>query len=264
MTRMQVVYKNVETLNPYGNNSRTHSEDQIDQIVASINEFGFTNPILIDEGDVIIAGHGRLEAAKHLGLEEVPTITLAGLTDEQKIAYVIADNKLALNAGWDEKLLAVELSSLQSVGFDMSLTGFSKEELRDLLGVGDGNSEELEYSKKIDTPAYTPKGDKPALAELANFEKYSLMVHKIEQSPLADDEKEFLINAARRHVVFDYGKIAEYYCHASKEMQELMEDSALVIIDFEKAIENGYVILSKQLEGIYFDSYEGDDDGDEA
>jgi hypothetical protein len=261
---MQVVYKNVETLNPYGNNSRTHSEDQIDQIVASINEFGFTNPILIDEGDVIIAGHGRLEAAKHLGLEEVPTITLAGLTDEQKIAYVIADNKLALNAGWDEKLLAVELSSLQSVGFDVSLTGFSKEELRDLLGVGDGSSDELEYSKKIDTPAYTPKGDKPSLSELTSTDKYAQFVHKIKQSALPDDEKEFLMAAARRHIVFDYGKIAEYYCHASKEMQELMEDSALVIIDFEKAIENGYVILSKQLEGIYFDSYEGDDDGDEA
>jgi len=264
MTRMQVVYKNVETLNPYGNNSRTHSEDQIDQIVASINEFGFTNPILIDEGDVIIAGHGRLEAAKHLGLEEVPTITLAGLTDEQKIAYVIADNKLALNAGWDEKLLAVELSSLQSVGFDVSLTGFSKEELRDLLGVGDGSSDELEYSKKIDTPAYTPKGDKPSLSELTSTDKYAQFVYKIEQSALPDDEKEFLLTAARRHIVFDYAKIAEYYCHASKEMQELMEDSALVIIDFEKAIENGYVILSKQLEGIYFDSYEGDDDGDEA
>lgn len=263
MTRMQVVYKRVETLNGYGNNSRTHSEEQIDQIAASINEFGFTNPILIDEGDVIIAGHGRLEAAKHLGMEEVPTITLVGLSDEQKIAYVIADNKLALNAGWDEKLLALELTSLQSVGFDVSLTGFSRDELRDLLGVGDGNSDELEYSKKIDTPAYTPKGDKPNLSELADLEKYNLMVNRIEQSPLPDDEKEFLINAARRHVVFDYAKIAEYYCHASKEMQELMEDSALVIIDFEKAIENGYVILSKQLEGIYFDSYEGDD-GDEA
>lgn len=263
MTRMQVVYKNVETLNPYGNNSRTHSEDQIDQIVASINEFGFTNPILIDEGDVIIAGHGRLEAAKHLGMEEVPTIMLSGLSDEQKMAYVIADNKLALNAGWDEKLLAVELSSLQSVGFDVSLTGFSKEELRDLLGIGDGSSDELEYSKKIDTPAYTPKGDKPELATLVDTSKYETLVHAIEQSNVTEEEKEFLRTAARRHVVFDYHNIAEYYCHATIEMQELMEQSALVIIDFEKAIENGYVLLSKQLEGIYFDSHEGDDN-DEA
>lgn len=261
---LEIETMDVEDLTPYVNNSRTHSEEQVDQIAASLTEFGWTNPVLIDESGNIIAGHGRVLAAIKLGMKRVPTITLSGLTDDQKAAYIIADNKLALNAGWDEKLLAIELSSLKSVGFDVSLTGFSKEELRDLLGVGDGNSEELEYSKKIDTPAYTPKGDKPNLAELADLEKFQLMVHKIEQSPLPDDEKEFLINAARRHVVFDYAKIAEYYCHASKEMQEFMEESALVIIDFEKAIENGYVILSKQLEGIYFDSYEGDADGDEA
>jgi hypothetical protein len=264
MTRqIEIEYYEVNELSPYGNNSRTHSESQIDQLVASISEFGFTNPILIDENAIIIAGHGRLEAAKQLGISEVPTITLAGLTDEQKQAYVIADNKLALNAGWDESLLKIELEGLKSVGFDVSLTGFSNEELRDLLGVGDGNSDELEYSKKINTPTYTPKGDKPEFAAMVNTEKFELMAHKIRESILSDEEKEFLLTAARRHIVFDYHQIAEYYCHASIEMQELMEESALVIIDFDKAIENGYVVMSKQLEGIYFDTYEGADD-DEA
>jgi len=135
MTQMQVVYKSVTTLNPYGNNSRTHSDDQIKQIVASINEFGFTNPILIDESDVIIAGHGRLLAAKNLSMDEVPTITLAGLTDEQKIAYVIADNKLALNAGWDNEKLVSELKNLMDLDYDLGLTGFDPEEIEDLMPV---------------------------------------------------------------------------------------------------------------------------------
>lgn len=135
MTQMQVVYKSVTTLNPYGNNSRTHSDDQIKQIVASINEFGFTNPILIDESDVIIAGHGRLLAAKNLSMEEVPTITLTGLTDEQKIAYVIADNKLALNAGWDNEKLVSELKNLMDLDYDLGLTGFDPEEIEDLMPV---------------------------------------------------------------------------------------------------------------------------------
>ena len=135
MTQMQVVYKSVTTLNPYGNNSRTHSDDQIKQIVASINEFGFTNPILIDENDVIIAGHGRLLAAKNLSMDEVPTITLTGLTDEQKIAYVIADNKLALNAGWDNEKLVSELKNLMDLDYDLGLTGFDPEEIEDLMPV---------------------------------------------------------------------------------------------------------------------------------
>lgn len=135
MTQMQVVYKSVTTLNPYGNNSRTHSDDQIKQIVASINEFGFTNPILIDESDVIIAGHGRLLAAKNLSMDEVPTITLTGLTDEQKIAYVIADNKLALNAGWDNEKLVSELKNLMDLDYDLGLTGFDPEEIEDLMPV---------------------------------------------------------------------------------------------------------------------------------
>ena len=135
MTKMQVVYKSVTTLNPYGNNSRTHSDDQIKQIVASIKEFGFTNPILIDENDVIIAGHGRLLAAKNLSMDEVPTITLTGLTDEQKIAYVIADNKLALNAGWDNEKLVSELKNLMDLDYDLGLTGFDPEEIEDLMPV---------------------------------------------------------------------------------------------------------------------------------
>jgi hypothetical protein len=132
---MEIVYKKVNDLIPYINNSRTHSEEQINQIVGSINEFGFTNPLLIDEKDNIIAGHGRLLASKKLKMEEVPCIVLSGLTEAQKKAYIIADNKMALNAGWDEELLKIELENLKELDFDLELTGFNVDELEDIFQV---------------------------------------------------------------------------------------------------------------------------------
>ncbi|WP_457650886.1 site-specific DNA-methyltransferase [Profundibacter sp.] len=128
-------------LEPYSGNARTHSDEQIGQITASIEEFGFTNPILADGDGVIIAGHGRLLAAQRLGLEKVPVITLDYLTDAQRRALVIADNKIAENAGWDEEMLRVEIEALQELEFDLDLIGFSDEELDDLLGELDGGPE---------------------------------------------------------------------------------------------------------------------------
>ena len=127
-------YKTVKVANlvPYIRNSRTHSAEQVAQIAASIREFGFTNPLLIDDQGGIIAGHGRLLAAQKLGFDEVPAITLQGLSDAQKKAYVIADNKLALNAGWDDEMLRVEFMELQEMGFDLELTGFSLDEIAGL------------------------------------------------------------------------------------------------------------------------------------
>lgn len=124
--------KSVEELIPYVNNSRTHSDEQVSQVAASIKEFGFTNPILIDGDNGIIAGHGRLMAAKKLGLKEVPTIELSHLTETQKKAYIIADNKLALNAGWDDELLRVEIEDLEIDGFDVGLLGFNADELAEI------------------------------------------------------------------------------------------------------------------------------------
>ena len=123
----------LERLVPYERNARTHSPEQVAQIAASIQEFGFTNPILVDGADGILAGHGRLAAARDMGLAEVPVIVLDHLSDEQRRAYILADNKLALNAGWDEELLRMELGDLQLADFDMSLIGFSDEELAELL-----------------------------------------------------------------------------------------------------------------------------------
>ena len=123
----------VERLVPYERNARTHSPEQVAQIAASIQEFGFTNPILVDGKDGIIAGHGRLAAAKDLGLTEVPVVVLDHLTPDQKRAYVLADNKLALNAGWDVDMLTAEMEALQEVKFDLSLLGWSADELSGLL-----------------------------------------------------------------------------------------------------------------------------------
>jgi ParB-like chromosome segregation protein Spo0J len=114
---------------PYARNARTHSPEQVDQIAASMREFGWTNPVLIDEEGTLIAGHGRILAAQKLGLTEAPVMTARGWTEAQRRAYVLADNKLALNAGWDMERLAVELSDLSGMGFDLGLTGFSIDEL---------------------------------------------------------------------------------------------------------------------------------------
>ena len=130
---LSIDYLPTADLLPYAMNSRTHSDDQVAQIAASIKEFGFTNPILIDDHETIIAGHGRLMAAKKLKLPKVPTITLEGLTEAQKKAYVIADNKLALNAGWDTEALTAELRRLQELKFDLDLIGFDSDELAQLL-----------------------------------------------------------------------------------------------------------------------------------
>ena len=130
---LSISYKLTEDLFPYAMNSRTHSDEQVAQIAASIMEFGFTNPILVDEKNSIIAGHGRLLAAKRLKLPEVPTIELIGLSEAQRKAYVIADNKLALNAGWDNEALFTELKRLQEFDFNLDLLGFEADELSLLL-----------------------------------------------------------------------------------------------------------------------------------
>jgi len=123
----------VESLIPYARNARTHSDDQVAQIAASIREFGFCNPVLIDGAKGIIAGHGRVLAARKLGMQTVPCIELSHLSENQKRAYILADNRLAMNSGWDEAMLALELSALKMEDFDLGLLGFDEDELNRLL-----------------------------------------------------------------------------------------------------------------------------------
>jgi DNA modification methylase len=148
-----------DKLVPYDKNPRTHSTEQVNQIAASIAEFGFLNPILVDTTAGIIAGHGRLQAAKQLGLAQVPVVVLNHLTDAQKRAYVIADNKLALNAGWDDDLLRTEMAALAAENFDMPVIGFSDDELAALLAepnVAEGNTDEDAVPEVPETPVSKP------------------------------------------------------------------------------------------------------------
>ncbi len=159
MNALQVEYRPVQTLIPYARNPRTHADSQIAKIAASIVEFGFTNPILVDGDNGIIAGHGRLAAARRLGLEQVPVIELAHLTPSQKRALVLADNRLALEAGWDEALLALELAELSDAGYDLALTGFEEGEIDALLAdamVDDQSEPEAEAPDAADDVPEAP------------------------------------------------------------------------------------------------------------
>lgn len=150
----------LDSLVPYNRNARTHAPEQVDQLVAAITEFGFTNPLLVDEQNRIIAGHGRLEAARRLGMAEVPCLLVEGLTDAQRRALVLADNKLALNAGWDLDLLRSELSDLRDEGFDLGLTGFDGLELAELFAVeGDLGGKDPDDAPELQAETVSQPGD---------------------------------------------------------------------------------------------------------
>lgn len=155
LTDLKIDHVATDSLVPYARNPRTHSDAQVAQIAASMREFGWTNPILVDESGGIIAGHGRLLAARKLGMADVPTIRLAGLTKAQRKALVIADNKLALNAGWDDDMLTLEISELRGLDFDLTLTGFDIDELDRMdLSIGE-----------VALPSL-PSGDKPEFQQM--------------------------------------------------------------------------------------------------
>lgn len=154
----------IELVKPYYGNARTHSDEQVAQIAASIEEFGFTNPILIDRANVVIAGHGRLAAAVSLGLYEVPCLRLDNLSDAQRRAYILADNKLAENAGWDRSLLRLELFDLKNEGFDLGLTGFSDDELDALLDVDTGSDGDDEGEEETFALTITSKDEAEIIA----------------------------------------------------------------------------------------------------
>ena len=168
--KIQITQRNVTDLIPYARNSRTHSDEQVAQIAASIKEFGWTNPILVDSDGSIIAGHGRLLAARKLGYDEVPTIELGHLTPAQKKAYVIADNQLALNAGWDTDLLMLELQELKDCDFDLDLLGFDPKELDKLL-----EPEQVEGLTDEDAVPDAPDEPKTRLGDIYLLGNHRLM-----------------------------------------------------------------------------------------
>ena len=264
----------IEKLIPYARNTRTHSPEQVAQIAASVREWGFTTAILVDEDGSIIAGHGRLSAAMKLGLKHVPVVVAKGWTEAQKRTYRIADNKLALNAGWDQEILTQEMLDINDSDIDPKLTGFDDESLTELLGQGDDllndgyeTADDL-YNKKIKIPIYQITGEKPKVNDLYDKTKTLELIDKINNADIPPDIAEFLREAATRHTVFHFRHIAEFYAHCNQQVQDLFEQSAMVIIDFDKAIENGFVNLTKRLADLsseeeYYDDYESDNDDKE-
>jgi len=159
-TEFQLV--DINKLVPYANNARTHNKEQILKLRSSLREFGFVNPVIIDREYNVLAGHGRIMAAKEEGIAEVPCVYADHLTEAQKKAYILADNRMALDAGWDEELLSVEMQELQDLGFDLSMTGFDEKELTDLLGVdtdGDAKEDDFDLSVALEKAAFVRRGD---------------------------------------------------------------------------------------------------------
>ena len=158
-TEMQLI--SIDKLVPYVNNARTHSAEQILKLRSSLREFGFVNPIIIDREFNVIAGHGRLMAAKEEGIEEVPCVFVDYLTDAQKKAYILADNRMAMDAGWDEELLKIEMEELQNLGYDLGFTGFDEKELADLFGVNDKEVKEDEFdlTAALEKASFVERGD---------------------------------------------------------------------------------------------------------
>lgn len=234
---MKVENWDIDKVKPYANNPRKN-DDAVAATANSIREFGWQQPIVVDSDGVVIVGHTRLKAAKKLKLKQVPVTVAENLTDEQVKAYRLADNKTGELAEWDQDLLDSELAGILSI--DMTELGFDADANLD-------PEDEEEYTMKVDAPHYEITGADPSLDMLVDTSKADELTKAIDDAKLPKDVTQFLKQAATRHYKFDYASIAEYYAHADKKVQKLFEDSALVIIDFDDAIKDGYVKLSDRL-----------------
>jgi ParB-like chromosome segregation protein Spo0J len=239
-------------------NVRKHGERNLSAIVASLRKFGQQKPIVVSKDGIILAGNGTYEAARKLGWDKID-IVRSKLTGSEATAYAIADNRTAELAEWDDVALAETLRALQSEDFEIEAAGYTEDEIdklidglaNDALGPeesGDGIDDA--YSKKIVAPIYEPKGECPTIDDLYDRAKTSGLIQEIESAKVPPKIAEFLKLAAERHTAFNFRQIAEFYCHSAPEVQSLMERSGLVIIDFDKAIENGFVHLTKELSAI--------------
>jgi len=227
-------------------NPRIIKNDKFKKLVKSIQEFPEMlklRPIVVDEDMIVLGGNMRLKASKDAGLKEVWIEVAEGLTEEQKKEFIVKDN---VGFGeWEWDMLANEWDSVQLAEWGLDVWE----------NLDDTKEDENTYTQKIETPKYEPTGDKPTEEELYNEDKVKELIKKIGLSNATKDEKEFLIKAAYRHTVFNYKNIAEFYVHSSKEIQQLMEDSALVIIDFKKAIEGGYIALNEKITNQYLEEH---------
>lgn len=244
--KWKLVTKKVSELKPYSKNPRNITEQGLKDLKKSVDKFGLAELITINTNNIIIGGHARWQTLKANGTKECDCY----IPNRKLNAKEVEELNIRLNkniAGtWDFDILAneFEIDELLEWGFtkfDLSIDGQLK----------DQNN----YSRKIESPTYKPTGKKPKVNELFDAEKYKALVNKIEESKIPQTIKDFLKISATRHIVFNYSNIAEFYSHSDYETQQLMEDSALVIIDFKKAIELGFVKLSEEIANQYLEEY---------
>jgi hypothetical protein len=235
----------ISKVKPNKDNPRLIKDNKFKKLVRSIKDFPEMlelRPIVVNNDNVVLGGNMRLKACKEAGLKEVYILKAKDLTEEQQKEFIVKDN---VGFGeWDWDILGNEwnVEKLEEWG----LEGFPFEI---------NTQVEDEYNRSVEVPKYKPNEIKPKVNELFDNEKTNKFIENIEKADIPKEEKDFLIKAAHRHIKFNYKNIADYYAHANKEVQELMEDSALVIIDFNKAIENGYVSLSDKIQNQYKSDY---------
>ena len=255
---MEIINKDADDLIKAEYNPRKISEKELKDLRASIDKFGLVEPVVVNthkgrEG-VVVGGHQRLRVMLAEGWTEIPCVEVdLSLKDEKELNI-----RLNKSGGeFDFELLSehFEIDDLLEFGFD----SIEFDDMDDGEGSGDIPDEVVEqYTKKVTSPNYEPTGEKPTIDELVDYEKTASFIKKIKASNVDEATRKFLVAAARRHNVFNYKKIAEFYAHADKETQDLMEQSALVIIDFKKAIENGYIQLRDEVAQQFVEDKEDD------
>lgn len=213
-TEFQLV--DINKLIPYVNNARTHSPEQINKLRSSLREFGFVNPVIIDKDYNILVGHGRISAAKAEGYKEVPCVFVEHMTPAQKKAYIIADNRMALDAGWDDELLKLEIEDLQAMDFDISLTGFDTDEIENLLRIDDVEEDDFDVDEELEKPVFSKTGDLWILG------KHRLLVG---DSTKAEDIDRLMDGNKANLTVTDPPYNVNYEGKAGKIQNDSLEDS---------------------------------------
>ena len=245
----EIVTLKLSEIIPYERNPRKN-DAAVEDLAESIRQCGYRARIIVDENNVILAGHTRLKALQLLRWKEAEVQRELDMPDEMKRKYRLLDNKISEKSTWDFELLEWELEDLNFEGYDF---GFELQDLDDI----DEPQEDDKYTDVVNIPQYEPKGECPKISEMLDVTKYNELIAQIEESELPEEVATFLKYAAARHIGFNYKTIADFYAHQDKEIQELMENSALVIIDVDNAIKNGYTQLTKRLDEIE----ESDDEG---
>lgn len=240
----------IDAVQAWDKNPR-NNEHAVQSVADSIQRFGWGSPIIARKSDgVVIAGHTRLKAAQRLKMDKV-LVRYLDLDPAEAAALALADNKIGELADWDDEGLRAVLLELDAEDVNLDGLGFSDEELDAMLTAAEmdkaGGADDY-YTAKVDPPVYEPNGDKPEVGTLYDNSKTEELLGRIDAADIPEDVRKFLTAAAHRHTALRFDWIAEYYCHASEDVQRLMEESALVIIDFNSAIEGGFVQLTEKIQ----------------